>query len=72
MGYIPPMMTFMQYVEGILSPNRAPRPWLSRLNATPFTNARRKRIAGKKPGKINWFRPAVREVVPRHLIPRIG
>lgn len=66
------MLTFMQYVEGILAPNRAPRPWLSRINATPFTNARRKRIAGRKTGKINWFRPTVREVVPRHLIPRIG
>jgi len=66
------MLTFMQYVEGILAPNRSPRPWLSRINSTPFTNARRKRIAGKKTGKIDWFRPTVREVVPRHLIPRVG
>ncbi|MBM4022988.1 MAG: hypothetical protein FJ284_12265 [Planctomycetes bacterium] len=66
------MLTFMQYVEGVPAPDRAPRPWLSRINPTPFTNARRKRIARKKTGKIDWFRPTVREAVPRHLIPRIG
>lgn len=67
------MLTFKEYIEGVLAPDRAPRPWLSRVNATPFTNARRRRIAGKKPNKkIDWFRPTVREVVPRHLIPRLG
>jgi hypothetical protein len=71
-GYIPLMMTFKQYVEGFLAPNRAPRPWLSRINATPLTNARRKKLAGMKVRKPNWFAPTVREVVPRRLIPRIG
>jgi hypothetical protein len=66
------MLTFQEYVEGVLAPNRAPRPWLSRINPTPFTNARRRRIAGRTVPKVNWFRPTVREVVPRHLIPRVG
>jgi hypothetical protein len=66
------MMTFSEYIEGLLSPDRAPRAGLPRINATPFTNARRKRIAGKKARTPGWLKPTVREVVPRRLIPRIG
>ncbi len=65
------MLTFKEYIEGALAPDRAPRPWPPRVNATPFANARRKRIAGTKAMRVDWFRPTVREVVPRHPIPRL-
>lgn len=65
------MMTFSEYVEGLLSADRAPRRGLSRINATPFTNARRKRMAGRRIRKPDWFAPTVREVVPRHWVARL-
>jgi hypothetical protein len=65
------MLTFLQYVEGILAANRGPRPWLSRINATVFTNEKRKRIAGKKGRRPNWFKPTVRQVVPPHWVAKL-
>jgi hypothetical protein len=65
------MLTFTEYVEGLLSADRAPRRWLPRINATPFTNARRKRMAGNKISKPDWFAPTVREVVPRRWVARM-
>lgn len=66
------MMTFEEFLEGVLAPNTAPRPWLSRINATPFSNAKRRQIAGKKARAPNWFAPTIRAVVPPRLIPRLG
>ncbi len=66
------MITFFEYLEGLLAPNRPPRVGLPKINSTPFTNMRRKRIAATKPRKIDGFAPTVRAIVPPHLVPKIA
>jgi hypothetical protein len=69
--------TFAEYVaarEGLLWASRPPRKGLSRINATPFTNSRRKRMAARAKPAPDPFAPTVRpvaQVVPPHIIPKL-
>jgi hypothetical protein len=67
--------TFAEYVarrdEGLLTPDRVPLKGLARLNATPFSNPRRKRLQAKPTKKPNPFAPTIRkvaEVVPNKFV----
>ena len=69
--------TFAEYVaaqEGVFWASPAPRKGLSRINATPFTNAHRKSMVTKSKPAPNPFAPTVRpvaQVVPPHTIPKL-
>jgi len=56
--------TFSEYVamrEGVLSPTRPPLAGMTRLNALPTIDARRKRLHMPKPVKVpNPFKPVAR------------
>jgi hypothetical protein len=62
------MLTFGEFLEGLLAADRPQRRWLSRINTTPFTNARRRRLGVKAVRVGQPFRPTVREVIPRRLL----
>lgn len=58
--------------EGFLLPNRPPLKSLPRINATPFTDAQRKRFQTKPVKAIKPFAPTVpkvKEIVPNKMIP---
>ena len=70
--------TFTEYVaqrdEGLLTPARAPLKGMARLNLTPFTNARRKRLQTKPPKKPTPFAPTVHkvaEIVPDKFVAKL-
>ena len=70
------LLTFAEYVaarEGVSWPSRPPLKGLPRINTTPCSNDRRKRMAAKPKPAPDYFAPTVRavvQVVPRHLIPK--
>jgi hypothetical protein len=79
-----PIPTFPEYVamrEGVLSPTRPPLAGMTRLNALPTIDARRKRLHMPKPVKVpNPFKPVARmkptvphvtEIVPQSIIPKL-
>lgn len=60
--------------EGLLLPDRPYRKGLSRINATPFTNAQRAKLLPKKVKTIKPFAPtvqAVKQIVPNKIIPKL-
>lgn len=68
------MITFHQYValrEGLLLPDKPPRPGLSRINTTPFQNRRRTRtlrprmVKNARTPMVNNVRVAKIGTVPR-------
>lgn len=69
--------SFQEYVEwreGLLMPDRAPLKGMIRLNATPFTNAQRKRLQTKKPKKPTPFAPTIQkvaEIVPNKFVAKL-
>lgn len=59
------MITFHQYValrEGLLLPDKPPRPGLPRINTTPFQNRRRTRTL--KPRMVKNARAPTVKTVP--------
>lgn len=71
------LLTFAEYVaarEGVLWASRPAAKGVPRINATPFTNAHRKRMAARPKAAPDPFAPTVRavaEIVPQHLIPKL-
>lgn len=63
-----------QHDEGLFLPDRPPLKGLPRINATPFTDAERKRFQAKPVKKAKPFAPTikkVKEIVPNKMIPRL-
>ena len=69
--------TFAEYIavrEGVLSASRPPLKGMAKINVTPFTNARRKRMQARAKAAPDPFAPTIRpvaQVVPPHLIPKL-
>lgn len=64
-----------QHDEGFLLPDRPPLKGMSRINALPVPNARRRRLHAKPVKKPNPFAPTIRpvaEIVPPKLIPNLS
>lgn len=60
--------------EGFLLPDRPPLKGMARINATPGTDAQRKRLHPKKVKPFKPFAPtvrAVKEIVPNRIIPKL-
>jgi hypothetical protein len=59
--------------EGFLLPDRPPLKGIPKINTTPMTDARRKRLHPKKVQPPKPFKPTVqmvKEIVPNKLIPK--
>lgn len=60
--------------EGFLLPDRPPLKGMPKINTTPFTDAKRKRLHPKKVKPPKLFPPtvrAVKEIVPNKFIPTL-
>ena len=60
--------------EGFLLPDRPPLKGIPKINTTPMTDARRKRLHPKKVQPPKPFKPTfqmVKEIVPQNIIPKL-
>ena len=67
------IFTLAQRDEGFLLPDRPPHKGIPKINTTPMTDARRKRLHPKKVQPSKPFKPTVqmvKEIVPNKMIPK--